>query len=394
MLNSLGRLILDVSPHADVHLMPFLPGRIDVDDSIIQHPERCGTLAYNRYSQYLSPLLLPIGRRLVKPLVMPFLRRDLPQLSTYLEQFDLIINAPQGPSIGDLYDLTADTIFPLAAARSLALPYSILGVSMGPFESPYSRSEEVIGVLSDAREIVLREAVSARHLLGLLGERPGHHLATDIVFATPHRLTEKPAKILEVWEATSKRLAMMRPALGACISLTAARNPRRPFDLRRYMAKMKAFLTEVLRETGRPIILFPHLKRDSSRLLEITGALPSGSDVMVFPESLDSDFQQEAIACLDFFIAARFHPTVFSIKQRIPFLPIINQFKAEGILDHLQIRIPRCFQDDDLETWISRFRDAWRNRDEIRSQTALAASRASMLAGAYRPAIARLLGGS
>jgi polysaccharide pyruvyl transferase WcaK-like protein len=273
----------------------------------------------------------------------------------FLREFDLIISAPQGPTISDMYTLKDKTIFPLRFAKEYGVPYMILGVSMGPFNKFTDDEIEVFKVLENAKAIIVRENISFNHLLNKYPKLNNVTAAVDIVYATGFNLQDKAPNLKETYSKFLLSLGQKEKPIGACISLTPSRDPRNKFNKLEYLAKMKAFFEYVIDKTGKNLILFPHIAFDMPALNQLKETMKNQDRVVIFPESLDSDFQQEFMSKLEFFISSRYHPTIFAIKAGVPFMCIKNQFKVEGMLNDIGLNSETCWQDESLETFIRVF---------------------------------------
>jgi polysaccharide pyruvyl transferase WcaK-like protein len=303
-------------------------------------------------------------------------------LKHFVRAYDFVINAPQGPSIGDLYGITNDILRILAAARQVGARYGIAGVSMGPFTDPRDGEDLAFEVLRDAEGIILREDISLEHVRRRYPDLTNVQSAIDIVFSCP---PPSRTDILPRIESHQDLLEWLDgETIGACISLTPARHPRNTFQPEEYAASFSALLDHVLEATQRRVLLFCHIKRDLPVLRRIIECSARSDRVRIFPPELDSSVQRGAIGQLGFFISSRYHPTIFAVESHTPFFCIKNQFKVEGMLAKLGLeRLSSCWQDEDPAVQRRAFDESWARRDETRALLGPAARRATELGQVY-----------
>lgn len=363
MLNSLFHLIKGINTNAMIDVLPFRNERLDIDKGMRVLNDRIG-LCYYSWSSHIYRIAgrNRIVQRILEPLCMVEFawKKGIPLLKLY----DLIINAPQGPTIGDMYPFKERTIYPLYMAKEYGIPYLIIGVSMGPFDREDKSRELTHKVLQGASAIILRENISLSYVQKAYPDLTKLHSAIDIVFSTPISLARKPQGLLIKYD---KYVAGVRPGcIGACISLTRPRGRHMPFNKGTYLKKMALFFDHVINTTGKDLFLFPHLDFDMPALQQISRLSRHPGKISVFPPYFDSDFQQHFMARLEFFISSRYHPAIFAIKAGVPFMCIKNQFKVEGMLDKLELKSEVCWQDESLESFLATFDRAWTNKDTLR----------------------------
>jgi len=383
MLNTLHRLIASAWPGASVDVAPFRDEDLDIDPQMNILRRRIGLNHYAEIPRVLERLIRT--RRGSK--AFKSVRNWLPgawraELRRFVARYDFVINAPQGPSIGDLYRLTKDILRILAAARHVGTRYGIVGVSMGPFAEPTEGEDFAFDVLRDAEGVILREDISLEHVRRRYPALRNVQSAIDIVFSGP---PPSRTDILPRIEPHRGLLEWLdRETIGACISLTPARYPENTFHPEEYVASFSALLDHVLRVTERRVLLFCHIKRDLPFLRRIVESTARPGRVRIFPPELDSSVQRGAMGQLGFYVSSRYHPTVFAVESQTPFFCIKNQFKVEGMLAKVGLeRVPSCWQDDDPAVQLRAFDESWARRDETRALLGPAARRATELGRVY-----------
>lgn len=368
MLNALYRLLFAIRADIQVDVLRFRDEPLEILPAMRVIPGRCGTDYYS-------------GSRLIKLAARSsgWQRRGLRVLARVLSflgllengslsGYDLVLSAPQGPTISDIYRLKYLTLYPLRQVQRRRIPYGILGVSMGPFDAWTLDQSHAGRVLAGARQILVREDISLSHVARKYPGLKNLGSAIDIVFADM-AWRRRP---LDAKAAFRDYMSRLKPgAIGACISLTPARDPRNAFDRKAYLQTMGEFFRHVIEATGRPLYLFPHLAFDMPSLEQLKSMLGPAAEVMIVPPQFDSDDQRQLMASLDFFVSSRYHPTIFAIQAGIPFLCIKNQFKVEGMLEKLGLfDIPTCWQDEAPAVMKSRFERCWAEREVLRERVA------------------------
>jgi polysaccharide pyruvyl transferase WcaK-like protein len=383
MLNTLYRLVVSVWPGAGVDVAPFRDEDLDIDPRMSVLRRRIGLNQYAEIPRALERLIrTERGSRAFESVRTRLSGAWRAELRRFVSRYDFVINAPQGPSIGDLYRLTNDILRVLAAARDVGTRYGLAGVSMGPFGDPTEGEDFASDILRGAEGIILREDISLAHVRQRFPGLRNVQSAIDIVFSGP---PPSRTDILPQIEPHHGLLEWLDgETIGACISLTPARNPENPFRPEEYVASFSALLDHVLEVTKRRVLLFCHIERDLPFLRRIVESSARPGRVRIFPPELDSSVCRGAMGQLGFFVSSRYHPTVFAVESRTPFLCIKNQFKVEGMLAKLGLeRVPSCWQDDDPAAQRLAFDESWAQRDETRARLGPAADRAAALGQVY-----------
>ncbi len=384
MLNTVNRLLRSITPKVSVAVMPFRNEDLDIDRDMSVERNRIGEYWYADIPRGMHAALNSrVPRKLAKLVTTALHRTGSLAEEALVRPYDLILSAPQGPTLGDMYNAKERIIEPLRLAQRLGKPYMILAVSAGPFDQASSSDGLVRSVLEGARRIVVREEVSLGHLRTKFPTLTNLGAAIDIVYALPWTLEGKPAAERQRYDAFMAELG--EDATGVCISMTPARKPTNPFDREAYLTQFVALMDHVLARTGGKVLLFPHLAFDMPALERIQASVSQPGRVRILPPSLDSDFQRDAIARTGFFISSRYHPTIFAIQAGRPFLCIKNQFKVEGMMEKIGLGdVPSCWQDESLDAYRGAFDAAWDARTGLEARTREAAARALGMAAVYR----------
>lgn len=384
MINTLFRLCTSVEPEVVIDVAPYRNEDLDIDEGMRVLRNHIGEYWYASVPPRMRTLLHNRIPRKVMRLLTTFLHRvGALAPRALVKPYDLIISAPQGPTLGDMYGAKERTIEPLRIAQQSGIPYMLLAISAGPFDSHSSSDTLVEQVLAGARSIVVREEVSQSHLKKKFPNLGNIECAIDIVYALPWSLTRKPEAHARKYSDALNEVG--QDFIGACISMTPARKPTNPFDREAYIAQFIELADHVVGSTGRNLLLFPHLAFDMPALEAIRKRARSPQRIHILPPELDSDFHRDAVAKSAFFISSRYHPTIFAVQASVPFMCIKNQFKVEGMLEKIGLGgIPAVWQDESLQSFVDCFNACWNERDNLRTQVSAAALRATGHAETYR----------
>lgn len=383
MINTLGRILMSISPGMNIDVLPYRNEDLDIDKSLNVRRNCVGEYWYANVPDFL---LERDGTKVVRK----FLRLSTTVLHklgvlaprSIVDGCDLMISAPQGPTLGDMYNAKERIVDPLRAARDANVPYMILAVSAGPFYDDAPAQEIVGSVLSSAKAVVVREALSLSNVLAKYPSLRNVDSAIDIVYARKWTLDDKDPSHVVLYDDFMSRIRSN--AVGGCISLTPARDPTNKFDEAEYIEKYVALVDHVIARSEGQFLLFPHLVFDMPALEKIRSRVKYPEKVFVLPPVLDSDFQRDAISRMSFFVSSRYHPTIFSVQAGVPFLCIKNQFKVEGMLQRIGLGdVPTCWQDESISTFLSTFDACWNLRAELKEQVDGAAFRAQLIARKY-----------
>jgi polysaccharide pyruvyl transferase WcaK-like protein len=308
----------------------------------------------------------------------------------FLKKYRLIINAPQGPTISDISykEKKFLTLYPLYYAKIFSVPYCVIGVSIGPFNKKSYKEKWVEYVLMNAQKIILREDISYKNVKNKYPYLNNLLSSIDIVFSDNSSIKEQEKHFEDYIEY---RNSLDNSCIGGCISLTPPRTPLNEFNRSEYIKKITCFFEFAIKYTGRKLLLFPHLKKDYQYLREIKTSSKYSKKIEIFPAKYNSDYQQDIIKYLDFFISSRYHPTIFTIKAQTPFFCIINQFKTLGMLRKLNLVKKDIWQDDSLDLWKKYFIKAWDNRDYFRKDINTAYKNAKNMSKLYYQVLKDLL---
>jgi coenzyme F420-reducing hydrogenase beta subunit/polysaccharide pyruvyl transferase WcaK-like protein len=219
--------------------------------------------------------------------------------------------------------------------KSRGIPVIVWGASVGPFEREPEFEKAMVAHFAELDLIVVREPRSFNYLRKL-GLGANLRLAPDPAFALPAASIELPDAITSILEDG---------CLGLNFSPLLARYVTGG-DISQWRECAAACAEELLRETGLPILLIPHVTMASSTpamddaiflrsVLELLNSRQrlSGSErrVALLPPGLNSQQLKWVISKTRAFIGARAHATMAALSSGVPCLSLAYSRKAWGI---------------------------------------------------------------
>lgn len=285
------------------------------------------------------------------------------------KEFDLIIEAPHGPDIGDLhkprlnYGVSAGKF-----AKQLNAPIHFSSSSFGPFliDEPFRRE-----VLEYASSIVAREPISYSYLIDYVPDLKNKiYSAIDWVFAGEQDGNEtfesenfkREKDILQAGEfvgATINSMPICRFAKKWFQKKIIRQNPSP-------MEEFAGFFDKVIEKTGKRLALFPHVYNyDWNNLKKVVERMQHGNKVHLIDIELNWAEIVRIMKYLEFFISFRYHPTIFAIKAGIPFICVMNQHKAEGMTKMLGLQEYSIYKDEGFGKIYKLFCKGWDRKEEI-----------------------------
>lgn len=252
-----------------------------------------------------------------------------------LKEADLVVHAPGGPSIGDIY-INAEKAYldRLELAQKFKKKYMFYAPSMGPFNND-ERNIRRRKILLGAEKVILRDPIS----FGFVKEFcPECHpvLALDSAFQHEVDTSLNESKLhgyTELYDFMNKH----EKNIGITIT-----------DLKWHPKYGKTKVYEQIRKTfeefvtfldtnGYGIIFIPQLYgsgNDSDLMSEFsTGG--NGFVMEANSDIYDTYFQQYVIGKLYAVVGMRYHSNIFSAKMGTPFVSISYEQKMKGFMEKM-----------------------------------------------------------
>jgi coenzyme F420 hydrogenase subunit beta len=291
-----------------------------------------------------------------------------------INEADVVIHAPGGPSIGDLYGgglLGYLYLYRLLIAKVFKKKLLFFyAPSMGPFSGRLRNWARKL-ILKRADAIILRDEISLGYLRDQLGLEAC--VALDAAFQN-----NVPEDYLQRYNDLSQTLELLKGGRTVGIVITDLKwHPvyRYSEGLAERIMACCSNVAKYLLEKGYSILLIPQLFGNKSmqqaaetQLLERIREVDK-RQIYICPPDIDSYGQQVIISKLFALISMRYHPVVFAAKGNTPFISIYYEHKAEGFVQRVgltdfAIRI----EDISASEIIDRFTILEQNYDEVKER--------------------------
>lgn len=252
-----------------------------------------------------------------------------------LSDADLVIHAPGGPSIGDIY-FKGERIYlwVLDLIRRMNKPYMFYAPSMGPFYSG-KRSRLRRKVLLGAEKIVLRDPISLRYLQEFLPEISAE-LALDSAFQ--HDIDRKEnANKIKNYNKLNDFLVRHEKSVGITITDLKWHPQYEKSSIKNVITKVfNEFIAEIIKD-GFGVIFIPQLYGSQNDTDIMNQFMKNEHTFMVEGNSdkYDAYFQQYLISQLYAVVGMRYHSNIFSAKMGTPFVSISYEQKMKGFMERI-----------------------------------------------------------
>lgn len=249
-----------------------------------------------------------------------------------IKRADLIIHAPGGPSIGDIYkDAEWNYLRRFLIIQKLHKPYVFYAPSMGPFNDT-SRAEVRKKILNGAADIFLRDRISQNYVNGF-GINKVAGITLDSAFQHPVDEAVNQKK-LDGYVELNEFLKAHKKVVGITVTdlkwhPVHGKNKQLEGWIR---SAFDTFLKKVVSK-GYGILFIPQLfGRNNDKDLMATYAI-YGSDSFVMSDVYDTYFQQYVIGKLYAVVGMRYHSNIFSAKMKTPFVSVSYEQKMQGFME-------------------------------------------------------------
>jgi len=253
-----------------------------------------------------------------------------------VKKADLVIGAPGGPSIGDIY---YSNEMPYLRGYNLLInlkkPYMFFAPSMGPFKKK-QRNHLRIKVLKKAQAITLRDPISQRFVKDL-DPNIKTFLALDSAFQFDFNVKDNQQKIQKE-PGLIQFLNSHKLIVG--ITVTDLKwHPEFSKDttiLNKIKPAFKQFFSLVLSEKDIGFLFIPQLFGPGDDYSLMNGFGINSTNFYTLPtndKNIDCYFQQYLISQLFSVIGMRYHSNIFSAKAGTPFISISYEQKMTGFME-------------------------------------------------------------
>lgn len=252
-----------------------------------------------------------------------------------LKEADLVLHAPGGSSIGDIY-LNAEMLYlwRLDLVRKLNKPYMFYAPSMGPFNiekrNPFRKK-----ILLGAKTIILRDPISVDYVKKFIPEKEIGHafdsaLQHDIDIAQNEAKFKKYMQLVDFIENHKK-------CIGITITDLKWHPKHKSSDIINSISPaFKQFISCKVSQ-GYGIVFIPQLYGTGNDTALMNEYMLSEHTFMVEAQSdeYDSYFQQYLIGRLYAVVGMRYHSNIFSAKMQTPFVSVSYEQKMKGFMESI-----------------------------------------------------------
>lgn len=256
-----------------------------------------------------------------------------------LKEADVVLHAPGGPNIGDIYyEAEVSYLYIYNLIKRLGKPYMFYAPSMGPFNK-VERNEWRKKVLLDAEAVVLRDPISAEHVKKLL---PNIDLHQTLDSALQHDInTEENAVKLNEYTELKSFLSNHKRCIGITITdllwhPVHSKNRRVQESIEN---SFKGLLGQLV-DSGYGVVFVPQLYGAGNDYNLMKSYCTNDKDYFIIPDNdnrYDTYFQQYLIGQLYAVIGMRYHSNIFSAKMGTPFVSVSYEQKMQGFMEKMNL---------------------------------------------------------
>lgn len=286
---------------------------------------------------------------------------------------DLIIHAPGGPNIGDIYRKSEFLILQrLNLVRKLGIKYMFYAPSMGPFNNKsrnYLRKKVILG----AERVIVRDPISQNYVQNLVNTKE-IELALDSALQHEIDYIENDNK-LNKYESLKLFLHNHNKCIGITITDLLWHPNYRSTEKYKNNIKIvfEKFLPEIVK-MGYGVIFIPQLYGTANDFDLMKEFMKDKNNYFILDannDNYDAYFQQFLISKLYAVVGMRYHSNIFSAKMGIPFISISYEQKMKGFMNNIGLD-DFCIDIENLnfELLINKFEKLENNYDEYKTYLA------------------------
>lgn len=289
-----------------------------------------------------------------------------------LKSADLVIHAPGGPSIGDIYkDVEFFYLWTLDIVKKNHIPYMFYAPSMGPFKDQKKNIERK-KILYGAERVIVRDPISLKYVNDFVPE-VGAVQTLDSALQHDIDLKSNQAKFDKY-----TTLADFMSKHNRCIGITITELDWHPsYKDNEHVKKIPAVFKEFIKkriDEGYGVIFIPQLYGTANDTITMSKYMDSENCFMVDADfdTYDSYFQQFLIGKLYAVVGMRYHSNIFSFKMGTPFISISYEQKMKGFIEAVGLD-EYCIDINSLESKIleNRYNNLVENYEEYKNKLRL-----------------------
>lgn len=254
-----------------------------------------------------------------------------------LKNADLVIHAPGGPSVGDIYyKVEYLYLMNLNLVRKNNKMYLFYAPSMGPFNiKNRTRIRRII--LDGAKYVMVRDPISLKYVQEFAPEcKPFQTL--DSALQNEINYEENVKKLIKYSEL-NKFINTHKKCIG--VTITELKwHPKFKNDNHMQNIIKDTFMAFIRKriDEGYGVIFIPQLYGTANDELEMSNYMINQDTFMITSrnDEIDSYFQQFLISKLYAVVGMRYHSNIFSAKMSTPFVSIAYEQKMKGFMSSIE----------------------------------------------------------
>lgn len=252
-----------------------------------------------------------------------------------LNESSLVLHAPGGPSIGDLYINQENLkLLRLEMVKKRGIPYAFYAPSMGPFCNK-KRNPRRLRILEGASLICLREEISCEYVKEF--SRNVRPIVT-LDSAFQHEFDSNTCETLFQDDIKLREfIGNGENIIGITITDLQWNDKYKDGGMteKKIRETFEEFIKYLL-ASGNKILFIPQLFGDADDS-EYMRSYVINDSCYVLNENYDCYFQQHIIGKLIAVIGMRYHSNIFSAKMGVPFVSVSYEQKMKGFMDKVNL---------------------------------------------------------
>lgn len=261
-----------------------------------------------------------------------------------LNECDVVLHAPGGPSIGDIYyNQEVIKLRRLQLIIDSGKKLMFYAPSMGPFERQ-ERNPERINILKNADRIVLRENMS-REFLRTIGLADKAIVTMDSAFQYDFPEKEYEEQYRNYTELCNFVSNSQGKVIGMTVTDLLWNSKYTDTGIDKVIRQAFEELILDLTNEGWSIVFIPQLFGKSNDHIYMQSF--ANEKCFVMDDEHDCFFQQYVIKKMYAVIGMRYHSNIFSAKMGTPFLSVTYEQKMKGFMKKADL-LDYCIDINDL----------------------------------------------
>jgi len=260
---------------------------------------------------------------------------DAKKFLAEVKEADIVIHAPGGPSIGDIYSKAEWSYFErFLLFKRLEKKYYFYAPSMGPFCNKFRNIIRKY-ILKNAVGIVFREEISGLNFSRLLPDKE-YKVTLDSAFQNSVDFVSNQ-KIFDRYDRLKEFLKNNDKVIGITITdLQWNGLYQGNIEIKNKIDDSFNKLLDYLIANGYAVVFIPQLFGEQNDYNYMNSFSRTGT--FIVDDSYDCYFQQYLISKLTAVIGMRYHSNIFSCKLGIPFVSISYEQKMKGFMEKVDLK--------------------------------------------------------